>query len=57
MRNVLRDGVLGANVGDTDVRSLSSLAECVVTRVKVFALLNSNKPAIRGLTDRLREDN
>lgn len=39
MRNVLRDGMLGADVGDTDVRSLSSLAECVVTRVKVFALL------------------
>lgn len=54
MRNVLRDGMLGADVGDTDVRSLSSLAECVVTRVKVFALLDSNKPAIRGFMDGFR---
>lgn len=37
--NVLRNWVAGADVGDADVRSFAGLAQSIVTRVKVFALL------------------
>ena len=39
MWDVLREGVLGADGGDTDVRGLAGLGEGVVAAVEVFALL------------------
>lgn len=37
--DVLRDGVAGSDAGHPDVRGLSGLAEGVVARVEIFALL------------------
>lgn len=44
--NVLRNWVAGADVGDADVRSFAGLAQSIVTRVKVFALLIHEKREI-----------
>jgi hypothetical protein len=39
MRDVLRNGVFAADLGDADVRGLAGLGESVVARVEILALL------------------
>lgn len=41
--NVLRNWVAGADVGDADIRSFAGLAQSIVTRIKIFALLISER--------------
>lgn len=41
MRDIFGDGVLGANIGDTNVRGLSGFAQCVVARIEVLPFLSS----------------
>jgi hypothetical protein len=43
VRDLLRVGVLAANLGDADIRGFASFGEGIVAAVKVLALLEGSR--------------